>query len=69
MFGWKYLPLGGNIPEYFLPAPFIIPIWKNLFGVLGVWPGLLYVHFVKITIEILQNIDTKWTQITHTKQK
>jgi hypothetical protein len=34
-------------------------MWKILFGVLGVWPGLLSVHFVKIAIEVLQNIDKK----------
>jgi hypothetical protein len=45
------------------------PIWKKLFGVSGVWPGLLFVHFVKITIEVLQNIDKKWTQIIHILQK
>jgi hypothetical protein len=35
-------------------------IWKFLFGVSGVWPGLLYARFVEITIEVLQNVDKKW---------
>jgi hypothetical protein len=35
--------------------------WKILFGVSGVWPGLLNAHFVKITIEVLQTIDKTWT--------